>query len=125
MSTFYAYLGIAPIWITPVRRSTPVHRASLKENRKYHLTQVRITVGSNQRLRNRGGRQETMPIPYQIRRCNTSIRTHVTSRKDARHVFQTIRWALVWGWVNAPGRVVQIWTPSRSTKGAGCLDKRF
>ena len=44
----------------------------LRENRRYHRTQVTITIGSNLRFRNNGGRQDFILRPYQIRRCNTS-----------------------------------------------------
>ena len=51
----------------------------LKQNRKYHRTQVTITWGSNLRFQNNGGRQELMALSYQIRSRNTSAlgdRTH-------------------------------------------------
>src|SRR5215475_11484858 len=44
----------------------------LRENRQYHLTQVVITMGSNFRLRNSGGRQDLIEPIYQIPKCNTS-----------------------------------------------------
>src|SRR5215813_10519320 len=40
-----------------------------RENRQYHLTQVVITIGSNFRLRNSGGRQDLIEPNYQIRKC--------------------------------------------------------
>src|SRR5689334_17259120 len=44
----------------------------LKQNRRYHRTQVTITWGSNLRFQNNGGRQEPMASSYQIRSRNTS-----------------------------------------------------
>jgi hypothetical protein len=44
----------------------------LRQNRRYHRTQVTITCGSNFRFQNKGGRHDFMASRYQIRSCNTS-----------------------------------------------------
>jgi hypothetical protein len=44
-----------------------LHIRRLKQKRQYQRTQVTITIGSNLRFQNSGGRQELMSTPYQTR----------------------------------------------------------
>src|SRR5262245_29446898 len=48
----------------------------LSANRKYHRTHVTMISASKRRFRNDSGTTGVIPLPYQIRDCNTSQYTH-------------------------------------------------
>src|SRR5512133_2095501 len=62
------------VWSTDKPRSAMSSSKSrkLKQNRRYHRTQVTITCGSDFRFQNNGGRDDVIPSRYQNRSCNTS-----------------------------------------------------
>src|SRR5690242_7999815 len=74
------------VWSTARPRSAMSSSKSrkLRQNRRYHRTQVTITCGSNFRFQNNGGRHDFMASRYQIRSCNTS-RREAGLRKEPSH----------------------------------------